>query len=139
MAESVQCDSCGAVLLEEDMFCGECGVPRSLATPSPESAATVSPATPPPTPPPPGPSSSSTKVWRIAVIVLGITSAILCLLGVAAFLLFGLTEGVDVTPAENWLYSTFCCLLPIAGTGAILAVAGLGIWWIRLRNRWKNQ
>lgn len=135
MAESIQCDSCGAVLLEEDVFCGECGVPRPLASPPPEPTATVPPATLPVTPPPPGRSRPSTDFWRIGVIVLGIAGASLCLLGIAAFLLFGLTEGGDVTPAENWVYSTFCCLLPIAGTGAILIAAGLGIWWIRLRNR----
>jgi hypothetical protein len=71
----------------------------------------------------------------VAAIVLGILAAILCLVGVAAFLLFGLTESDVTTPAEDWLYATFCCLLPIGGTGVILAVAGLGIWWVRLRNR----
>jgi nitrate reductase gamma subunit len=70
----------------------------------------------------------------VAVIVLGITAAILCLMGVAAFLLFGLTESDVTSPAEDWLYATFCCLLPIAGMGAILAIAALGIWWVRLRN-----
>ena len=135
MAESIQCDSCGAVLLDEDVFCGVWGVPRPLASTPPEPKAAVPPAALPATPPPLGPSRSSTDIWRIVVIVLGIGGAILCLLGISAFLLFGLTEGVDVTPAENWLYSIFCCLLPIAGTGAVLIAAGLGIWWIRLRNR----
>ena len=59
----------------------------------------------------------------------------LCLLGLAVFLLFGLTEAEDMTPAENWLLSTLCCLLPIAGTGVAMAVAGLVIWWAKLRNR----
>jgi hypothetical protein len=69
------------------------------------------------------------------VIVLGILAAILCLLGLVTFLLFGLTESDVASPTENWLYATFCCLLPIAGTGGVMAVVGLGIWWIRLRNR----
>jgi hypothetical protein len=67
--------------------------------------------------------------------VLGVTAAILCLIGLAAFLLFGLTDSDVASPTENWLYATFCCLLPIAGTGVVLAIAGLGIWWVRLRNR----
>jgi hypothetical protein len=69
------------------------------------------------------------------VIILGILAAVLCLLGLVAFLLFGLTDSESFTPQENWLFATFCCLLPIAGTGAILAVAALGIWFARLRNR----
>jgi hypothetical protein len=71
----------------------------------------------------------------VAVIVLGILAAILCLFGLATFLLFGLTDSDAWSPTENWLWATVCCLLPIAGTGAIMAVAGLSIWWVRLRNR----
>lgn len=68
-------------------------------------------------------------------MALGIVGAILGLLGLAAFLLFGLTESDFATPQENWLYATLCCLLPIAGSGFILAAAGAAIWWFRLRNR----
>ena len=62
-------------------------------------------------------------------------SLLLCLLGFAAFLLFGLIDSEGVSQAENWLISTICCLLPIAGTGAAIALAGLVIWWARLRKR----
>jgi hypothetical protein len=134
MTQPIQCDNCGAVLLKEDLFCGECGAPRpSLIGPAKTEMA--DPPAAPPSPQVEAPGGSREAVWRVAVIVLGITAAILCLIGVAAFLLFGLTDSDVTSPTENWLYATFCCLLPIAGTGAILAIAGLGIWWVRLRNR----
>lgn len=134
MAQPIQCKNCGAVLLEEDLFCGECGAPGPSAAPPSEPEAVTPPIAPLP-PPPAAPPSSSVTGWRVAVIVLGILAAILCLLGLATFLLFGLTESDVASTTENWLYATFCCLLPIAGTGGILAIAGLGIWWVRLRNR----
>jgi hypothetical protein len=71
----------------------------------------------------------------VAFFVLIILGAIACLAGVAAFLLFGLTDSDVATPQENWLYATFCCLLPIAGSGALLLLGSLGIWYSRLRDR----
>jgi RsiW-degrading membrane proteinase PrsW (M82 family) len=68
-------------------------------------------------------------------IILGIVAALLCLVGVSGFFLFGLTATEGFTMEENWLYATFCCLLPFAGASTILAVAGLGIWLTRLRHR----
>ena len=140
MAEPIQCSNCGAILLAEDIFCGECGTPRPSGPEPPKLTTSQGPLTAPgavqtPAPSPSRPARSAQTGWRIAAIALGIVGAILCLLGLAAFLLFGLTESADLTVEENWLYSTFCCLLPIAGTGAILALAGTGIWWMRLRSR----
>ena len=135
MAESIQCETCGAVLLKEDVYCGECGTPRPIVAPASEPAEPGPPGTPPlPQRTEQAPAAPS-AAWQVAAIALGIIGAILCLLGMAAFLLFGLTEGGDVSPTENWIYSTFCCLLPIAGTGAIVALFGAGIWWFRLRSR----
>jgi hypothetical protein len=134
MAQPIQCENCGAILLKEDVFCGECGAPRPSVAPPSEPVGATPPVAPLP-PRPASPPSSSGTGWRVVVIVLGILAAILCLLGLVTFLLFGLTESDVASPTENWLYATFCCLLPIAGTGGVMAVAGLGIWWIRLRNR----
>lgn len=133
MAESMQCGNCGAFLLAEDAFCGECGAPGTSATPVSEPAVPVPPA--PPQASPAAPTDARQTPWRVMTIVLGILAAILCLAGISAFLLFGLTETEGVTTQENWLYATFCCLLPIAGAGAIMAMAGFGIWFTRLRSR----
>jgi len=55
--------------------------------------------------------------------------------GLAAFLLFGLTDSEIASPQENWLYSTVCCLVPIAGMGVLVGLAALGLWFAQLRNR----
>ena len=141
MTQPIQCDNCGAILLEEDVYCGECGAPRPTVIAPAE--VVEEPQTDVITQPRPGPQqepASSDRadpdtIWRVAATVLGIVGVLVCLLGVAAFLLFGLIEAEDMTPAENWLISTTCCLLPIAGTGVVIAIAGLAIWWAKLRNR----
>ena len=133
MTGPIQCINCGAVLLEKDIFCGECGAPRPSET-SPAEGMEEPQADPLPEPGPVRRPDSDT-IWRVAAAVLGIVGVLVCLLGLAVFLLFGLTEAEDMTPAENWVLSTLCCLLPIAGTGVAMAVAGLVIWWAKLRNR----
>ena len=141
MTQPIQCDNCGAILLDEDIYCGECGAPRpTVLAPAEVVEDTQTDAIGEPQPSPlPEPRSadgaSSETVWRVVAAVLGVVGILVCLLGVVAFLLFGLMEAEDMTPAENWLLSTICCLLPIAGTGVVIAVAGLVIWWAKLRNR----
>ena len=132
MSQPIQCDNCGAVLLDEDTYCGECGAPRPTVI-APAEVVDEPESSPAPAARPADRTNTDTA-WRVAAAVLGILGILVCLLGFAAFLLFGLIEGEDMTPAENWLFSAICCLLPIAGTGVTLAVAGLVIWWARLRN-----
>lgn len=141
MTQPIQCDNCGAVLLKEDVYCGECGAPRPSVIASAESVEEPRPESDKGTQPDPLPEprpvdrDSSDTAWRVAAAVLAIVGVLVCVLGLAAFLLFGLIEAEDLTPAENWLLSTICCLLPIGGTGVAIAVAGLVIWWAKLRNR----
>lgn len=132
--QTVQCDNCGAILLPEDIFCGECGAPRpSSARPSglPPRPAMKHP----PSVSPLRSAKSSEPGFYWAFIILVILGAIACLIGLATFLLFGFTGTETFTTEENWLYATLLCLLPIGGAGAVLLGVGAFIWFTRLRHR----
>jgi len=138
MADSIQCDNCGATLDPQDKFCGECGAPRpSLVSDVPAAGLPSAPAAPArPLPPPAAkPSGAPDPGWRAAFLILLILGGLSCLVGLAAFTLFGSIGGDGLTPQENWSISGLCCLLPIGGLGAILIAAGITVWYSRLRNR----
>lgn len=140
MADPIQCLNCGAILLDEDLFCGECGSPRPVlgdaattvvghvglpsAQEIPQKSGTLPPRSTPATHP----------GWRAAAFVLLGFGALVCMVGILVFFVAGSTPSEDFTTSENWLFSAGCCLLPIAGFGVLLAAAGVAIWYTRLRN-----
>jgi hypothetical protein len=145
VAAQRQCDNCGAILLKEDLFCGECGAPSPPTAGSvdpvetqPMAAAEPTPTLPPfvqPPPPSAQPALSPARRWRTAFIVLVVLAVTACMAGIIAFLIFGSMESEATTPAEDWLFSAICCLLPIGGTGALLGgISGI-IWYARLREQ----
>jgi hypothetical protein len=71
--------------------------------------------------------------WRVAFVVLLVLGVLTCLAGLLAFVLFGSMPGENTTVQEDWLFSAFCCLLPIGGIGLVMLAAGVTIWFSRLR------
>jgi hypothetical protein len=138
MADEIQCDNCGAVISVEDLFCGECGVPRPV-TEAAEPWKTYEPAVEEAVPTSdPSPSLSPASVdtrWRVSFTVLLVLGGLACLASLVAFLLVGSIGGDTTTPTEDWLISAFCCLLPLGGAGAVLAAASAAIWYSRVRSR----
>lgn len=141
MADPTQCLSCGAVLLEEDLFCGECGSPR----PAPGDAVTgvvaseaFTPAADTPSRPVPlspgHPAGGVQTGWRVAAFTLLGLGVLACVVGLLVFFVAGSTPSEGFTTSENWLFSAGCCLLPIAGAGVLFAAAGAAIWYRRLKN-----
>jgi hypothetical protein len=49
------------------------------------------------------------------------------------FLVAGSLEDESMTVLENWLFSAFCCGLPIGGVGAGFLAGAVAIWYRRLR------
>jgi hypothetical protein len=140
MPEVTECNNCGALLVKEDMFCGECGAPRTVP-PEPESplfpgtAAAAGPAPVSVAGQETSPVGVATERWRLGFILLLIFGALACVIAIAAFGLFGAIPSEDFATAENWLFSAFCCLLPIGAVGVALLTAGAAIWFTRLRSR----
>jgi hypothetical protein len=152
MAGTIQCENCGALLLEEDVFCGECGAPIATILEEPTTSETAAQSPAGPAMPMAGgevaqvaapeslgdaeaqPTSTSVSGWRVAVIALIAFGALACISGILAFLVFGLIGGETTTATEDWLFATMCCLLPIGGVGAVLVAAGGLVWYLRLRD-----
>lgn len=134
MDDLEQCKVCGAVLAEDDLFCGECGTLRSPVAEVPETAE-ESPV-PEPSAPPEAPSSVSPVArWRAAFIVLIVLGIVGCILALVAFLVVGASPSEATTPQEDWILSALCCLLPIGGAGAFLITMGALIWYRFLKER----
>lgn len=141
MADPIQCTTCGAVLLEDDLFCGECGAPRPA--PGDAMADAIAPETIPPVgaipaaprPVPPVRSTGGTHAgWRMAAYALLGMGVLSLIMGMVAFFLAGTSPSEGLTTTENWLFPAGCCLLPFAGFGVLAAAVGAAIWYTRLRN-----
>jgi hypothetical protein len=143
MAEPSECNNCGALLAEEDVFCGECGAPHSVP-PVDEPEVVPEPGAPP------GPlpahaagsatagsatAGTATAGWRVSFVLLLVLGVLACLVATAIFVVFGATPSDEFTPVEDWLYSALCCLLPLGAISVVLFAAGAAIWFTRLRDR----
>jgi hypothetical protein len=130
-----QCEYCGAVLLPEDVFCGECGAARTESgSPGPPDVRPLRTFYPAATAPAAPRRDQSVRTgWRAAFVALVVVGVLVCIVGILAFVVAGMTQTEGWTAEENWLFSAGCCLLPIAGSGLVLILAGAGIWFARLR------
>ena len=128
MGDPVQCDECGAVLTEDDLFCGECGAVRPPGT-GVSQPAVDAPAAPSPVAPSP---VARYRALFIVLIVLGIVT---CILALISFLVVGALPSDVTTPQEDWLLSGICCLLPFGVAGLGLLIAGVVVWRKMLRDQ----
>ena len=124
MADPVQCDECGAILAEDDLFCGECGAVRPPGTGVSQSAVDA-PASAPPAPPSAPSPVARYRALFIVLIVLGIVT---CILALISFLVVGALPSDVTTPQEDWLLSGICCLLPLGVAGLGLLIASVVVW-----------
>jgi hypothetical protein len=123
MGDSVQCDECGAILAEDDLFCGECGAVRPPGTEVSQ-----------PVPNAPLPAPSPVARYRALFIVLIVLGIVTCILALISFLVVGALPSDVTTPQEDWLLSGICCLLPLGVAGLGLLIAGVVVWRKLLRN-----
>lgn len=142
MADIVQCKDCGAILADEDVFCGECGAPRPspAEAPSdpvpeapqpkarqPEATPTVRPAVPQP--------RRAGDGWRIAVtVIVGLSLLAACGLFMLGVLLGFVIPDPDTGQAatESMIYGAgLICFCP----GALALILAVVLWAVVLRKK----
>ena len=145
MTDRYQCDNCGAVLTEDDLFCGECGAPQPAAQAAQEAAGPGIAAAPAPGPrsrvqtpklaSKPAKPGSGPERWRTAAIVaatLGVAAAVaLCAMGLfVAFLVPDADTGLTATQ-DMLLASGLCCFCP----GALALILAIVVWALVIRRK----
>jgi zinc-ribbon domain len=148
MANPVQCDNCGAMLSDEDIFCGECGTPRPApafrpeaagpAAAPPPSAPMAAPSLSPAAGPLPQPSSRAGGVsqgWRTAAIVVAILAAVaavgLCISGLILAFLVRDPELGQAGTQDMIIGSSVCCLCP----GVLALIVAIVLWVFVIRRK----
>ncbi len=144
MTDQHQCDNCGAILAEDDLFCGECGAPQPAAQPTPEAAEpgpapsavpgsepvpeAVSPATPAKSARTPG---QFRTAGIIAVTLAVSAAALLCAMGLfVAFLVPDGETGLTATQ-DMLIFSGLCCFCP----GALAVIVAVVVWVLVIRRK----
>jgi hypothetical protein len=140
MAAKHQCENCGAVLSEEDLFCGECGAPQPEAKPAPEASESASVSALEPTPAPevapaavkPARVSEQWRTVSIIVATLAVGAAVLlCVAGLlVAFFVPEADTGLTATQ-DMLIFSGLCCFCP----GALAVILAIVLWAFTIRRK----
>lgn len=144
MTDHHQCDNCGAILAEDDLFCGECGAPQPAAQSTPEAAQPgPAPTAAPGSEPVPEAASSaapakSTRTPRqfrtagiIAVTLALAAAALLCAMGLfTTFLVPDSETGLTATQ-DMLIFSGLCCFCP----GALAVIVAVVVWVLVIRRK----
>jgi uncharacterized Zn finger protein (UPF0148 family) len=154
MSKDRTCPNCGAALMPNDIFCGECGArvqtpaydivpdtlpddvpPKSEEEPVPEDIGlSAQPTAGQHIPPPPAKDKASGRnILRIVVIVAAVAFLLvsLCLCSLGAMLIFVPTESPTTTLEEDAAITTIFCFAP----GIISGLLGAGAAYLGFKKR----